>query len=186
MPAVETYKYFGLLAFVLLAIGLAFIVYYWPLGRHRTFSQHIAANRTAIQYYIVMFTIILLLLDLFFMYWFVPFFHISYWFTVFIVIASIAQYSCTLIPEVGGWKSTYHRYLAAFSGVCLMPPIVILLFTDSLTVQDGVFAFIGIVVMLSVLSHVIRNKKDQYEPSYVHQSLYYVGFFLPILVVSYL
>lgn len=186
MQPIESFKYFGLLAFVILIIGLAFVVIKWPQNNHLTFSQHVARQRSSILYYIGLFSVTLPLLLLFFTFWFIPTFDVSIWFAVFLVVSSATQYACTFIPETGRWKTKYHRLLSGISGICLIPLLIILLFTSSLTMLDKFVVIAGLATITSVLYVVMSNKKEQYEPSYIHQAIFYAGFFVPILLVSYL
>ncbi len=186
MQPTDSFKYLGLLAFVILIIGLAFLVIRWPQNNHLTFSQHAAKQRSSILYYIGLFSITLPLLLSFFIVWFIPTFDISAWFIVFLIVSSAAQYACTFIPETSGWKVKYHRLLSGISGICLIPLLIILLFTPTITMLDKFFVMGGLATIASVLYVVMSNKKEQYEPSYIHQTIYYLGFFVPILVISYL
>jgi hypothetical protein len=186
MQPIADYKFFGLAAFVLIVFGLAFIILRWPQAKHMTFSQHVAVGKRSIVYYVALFSVVLPLLFLFFADWFTPAFHLSYWFTVFVTISLITQYVCTLIPEIGGWRTKYHRLLSGVSGILLVPSLLLIQFSDLLSIVDKGVIIAGFLVMLSVVYTVIKNKKQTYEPSYIHQSLYYIGFFVPILIISYL
>src|SRR5882672_2950783 len=142
------YKYFGLWAFVILFVGLLFIVWRWPHGKHMTFSQHIAGARHTIVYYILLFSPALPLLVLFFTKWFVPAFGLPYLFSWFVVLASLAQYACTFIPEVGGWKTQWHQTLAGLSALCLLPPIGFLITSNALSGISKGIAVISLSVMI--------------------------------------
>lgn len=186
MTPISDYKYLGLLAFALLIVGLLFVVVKWPHGTHLTFSQHVAKQRSSILYYIALFSVTLPLLMLFFIGWFVPTFNVAAWFSVFLIISCICQYACVFIPETGGWKSTYHRLLSGISGICLVPLLIILLWTPSLDLTEKYMIVGGLAIMASVLYDVISHKKEQYEPTYIHQAVFYCAFFVPIVAISYL
>jgi len=179
------YKYFGLLAFLILLCGLVFIVWRWPQGKHLTFSQHVATHQHTIFYYILLFSITLPLLLLFFLKWFVPTFQLSNWFSVFIIASSITQYTCTLIPEVRGWKAKYHRRLAGISALCLLPPLILLLASDSVTIIGKLLTLIDLIVMTAIIYAVIRGK-GKHDYFLILQSSYFAAFFIPILFISYL
>lgn len=98
-----------------------------------TFSQHVALHRSAVLYYIGLFTVVLPLLAIFLLGWFMPTFHLSWWFGFFVVVACTTQYACTFVPETGGRKTRYHRLLAGISAVSLLPPMGMVLFIDSIT-----------------------------------------------------
>src|SRR5687768_4830790 len=119
MLAIEAYKPLGALSAVILFAGLFYIVNKWPQGKHITYSQRIATSKQGIIYYILLFSLVLPLLILFFVKWFIPAFNLSPWFGFFVFASSLSQYLCTLIPEVGGRKSRYHRFFAFSSALLL-------------------------------------------------------------------
>lgn len=180
------YKYFGLLAFILLVGGLAFTVYRWPAESHLTFSQRVALQKESVLYYIGLFTLVLPILLFFIIGWFAPHFQLSAWFTVFVTVGALLQYIGTLIPEVGGWKTKVHRFIYGISAVSLVPPLFVLLFTSSISTFDKFLVILGLATMIGLVIFANVTKRDRYEVSYVHQSIYYAGFFIPILVISYL
>jgi len=186
MEAISDYKYFGLWAFVILVAGLVFTIWKWPAENHLTFSQRVALQKQSIIYYVCLFSIVLPLLLTFIIGWFAPSFQLSVWFSIFVIVASFLQYTATLIPEIGGWKTKVHRHISGISGVCLVPPLLILLFTDSLSPLGKVSVILGLILMLGMIVFANVTKKERYEVSYIHQSIFYAGFFIPILVVSYL
>jgi len=138
--------------------GAAFIVYKWPQGKHATLSQHVAVSKPKILYYILLFTIVLALMLPFFFYWFMPTFHVSVWFGIFIAVASIAQYACTLIPEVGGWKTEWHRFLAGLSAASLVPAVCVLLTTSSVPAVGKLLMAVGLAIMLGSIILLLRGK----------------------------
>ena len=181
----ESYKYLGLLTICILAAGLTYIVVKWPNSKHATFSQHIAASKVSIIYYIVLFGVVLTLLTLFFLKWFIPTFEPSMWFSVFVITSSIAQFACTLIPEVGGWRTLSHRVLAGLSGLLLIPALSLLLYSENIRDFGKVLVVLGLGFMMSVIFTVLLQKgKPRY--SLMLQTAYFTAFFLPILIIAYL
>lgn len=179
------YKIFGLLAVCILTAGLAFVVIKWPKSVHATFSQHVAARKQSIIYYAVLFGIVLTLLVMFFLNWFVPTFQISAWFSLFVITSCIAQFLCTLIPEVGGRRSTYHRFFAGLSGVLLVPALALLLASENVDDHSKVLVSLALSAMLFVVMVVAIRKG---EPRYflLLQVAYFTAFFIPILAIAYL
>jgi hypothetical protein len=178
-------KYLGLLAIIILIIGLVIIVLKWPQGRHLSFSQHVATRRHSIVYYTLLFSIVLPLLLLFFIGWFIPEFGISAWFGLFIVASSVTQYVCTLIPEVGGWKTRYHRLLAGVSAVLLVPALMVILLTDSIETFSKLHTVVSLFIMLGII-YVLFRGKGQHHQLLILQSCYFVAFFFPVLFIAYL
>lgn len=181
----DNYKFLGLLAVFILAIGLAYILIEWPKNIHATFSQHVAVRKQSIVYYAVLFGTILSLLVLFFLRWFVPALHLSIWFSVFVITSSVAQLACTLIPEIGGRRSTYHRLLAGLSATLLIPASTLLLFSENISIVNKATATVGLGVMLLVVFIVSLRKG---EPRYflILQIAYFMAFFIPIMTTAYL
>lgn len=180
------YKYFGLLAFTLLVVGLAFVVHRWPAENHLTFSQRVALQRESVLYYIGLFTLVLPILLFFIIGWFMPHFQLPVWFPVFITVSALLQYIGTLIPEVGGWKTKVHRFIYGISALSLLPPLFILLLANSVSTFDKFVVVSGLATMIGLVIFANVTKRDRYEVSYIHQSIYYAGFFIPILAISYL
>ena len=179
------YKYFGLIAAILLLLGLSFIALRWSEGLHLTFSQHVAKHKHRIIYYNVLFTLVLPLLLLFFLGWFIPTFGLSAWFGFFIIASSVNQYACTLIPEVGSWKTQYHRSLAGVSAVLLVPAQTLLLLIDTTDMIQKVITGLSICVMLVVICLVALHN-GQHRYFLLLQSLYFSAFFVPVLFIAYL
>jgi hypothetical protein len=178
------YKYLGLLAIIILVTGLVFIMLKWPQGRHSSFSQHVAIRRHTIVYYSLLFGVVLPLLLLFFLRWFMPEFELSAWFGFFIVASSLFQFACTLIPEIGGWKTRYHRLLAGTSAVLLMPALLILLLSDSVELLSKLLTIISLAIMLGTI-YVLSKGKGQHQQFLLLQSAYFAAFFIPILFTAY-
>lgn len=179
------YKYFGLLAVIILILGLMMIVIKWPQGSQLSFSRHVAKRKYTIIYYCLLFSIVLPLLLLFFFKWFMPEFRLSAWFGFFIITSSIAQYVCTLIPEVGGWKTRYHRLLAGTSAILLVPALLIILLTDSIESLSKFIIATSLLIMLGIMDTIIRGK-GQHRHFLILQSVYFIAFFIPILYIAYL
>lgn len=180
------YKYFGLPTVILLVLGLIFVLYRWPAEKHLTFSQRVALQKQSIIYYVILFSVTLPLLLLFLVGWFQPTFKISPWFNTFIFLSSAGQLLATLVPETTGWKVKFHRFISGVSGVLLIPMLVLMLSSEEISIMGKVITLLGIITMACVIGVLMINKKETFTPSYVHQSVYYAAFFIPILAVSYL
>jgi hypothetical protein len=180
-----SFQYFGLLAFLVLFSGATFIVWKWPQGKHATLSQHVAVSKHKILYYILLFTIVLALLLPFFFYWFIPTFHVSAWFGAFVAVSSVAQYACTLIPEVGDWKTRWHRLLAGLSAASLVPALGVLFAVRTVPTMGKLLIAAGLAVMLSIIVLLLRGR-GKHSHFLVLQFCYFGAFFIPILIIAYL
>lgn len=179
MHSIESYKSLGIITVTILTGGLAFLLWRWPQGRHMTFSQHAAQHRSAAIYYFLVFTLVLPLLVIFFMNWFAPMFHLSPMFTIFIIIASLFQYSVTIIPEVGGWKTLYHLIGSAISGISMLFALVTVLFANQISNIGKVVTLTSILFMVILLSIGIKNK-IKHPNLLVMQGGYYAAFFMAV------
>ena len=178
------YKYLGMLAVIILILGLSFVAIKWPEGKHLSFSQHVAKRKVRIIYYSVLFAAVLPLLLMFFLSWFAPTFKLSAWFGIFIVVSSATQYVCTLIPEVGGRKTRYHRLLAGASALFLVPALLVLLFSNTIEPIEKLVIIVSLCIMLGIIFAISKNK-GQHKQFLLLQSLYFGAFFVPILLVAY-
>lgn len=178
------YRYFGILATVILAVGLLFVILKWPQDRHKTFSQHVAPKRSSIFYYATLFALVLPLLILFFTKWFAPHFEISSWFSILVIIASVLQMACTLIPEVGK-NIKIHRALAGASAIFLIPALALILLTPSITLVSKIIVAAALSIMILCAFLVIRRKGAPRNFLSI-QSSYFAAFLAPIIYISYL
>lgn len=183
MVPIEEYKHFILAAVGILTVGLAFLVLRWPQNKHFSFSQHAAAQRFTIYYYILLFSLVLPLLTTFFLGWFVPHFQLPEWFSFFVVLSAATQYSVTLVPEVGGWKTRYHRHVSGLSGILLVPSLFVLLLADTVSSPSRVVTSIALAVMLTVVAISLLHKNQKYMLPL--QASYYSAFFSAIVFVTY-
>ncbi len=181
---VHEFKYLGIAAVGLLVLGLTYIVIAWPMGSHKTFSQHVAARRISILYYIALVALTLPLLALFLLKWFAPSLQLSVWFNICIVLALCAQFCCTLVPEIGGWRSLTHRLLAGISALLLVPALCLTLASGKISLAEDIAVTIGLIIMTVCIGFVVVNKG---RPSYflLIQVAYFVAFLAPIMIISY-
>lgn len=185
MQPIDAFKPLGIVTVVILICGLLFLLWRWPQGRHMTFSQHAAQYRSAIIYYFLIFTIILPLLLLFFIGWFAPAFQLPPLFILFVVAAALFQYSVAIVPEVGGWKTTYHVGGSTVSAACMLLALVVMLFAVSISGFSKVIIAASILTMITFL--VIGAKTRITHPHLLLlQASYYTAFFTAVLGTTYL
>lgn len=185
MVANEQYQIFGLAAVSIVTLGLAVIPLIWPKDRHATFSQHVARHRTATVYYSLLFAITLPLLALFFTQWFVPRFQLPGWFSALIIISCIAQFACTLVPEIGGWRSVWHRALAGVSAALLLPVISSIVTNSQVGAMARIIAFVSLCGMLITVG-MVAYAKGQPRNFLFLQAGYFGLFFGAVLAATYL
>jgi len=185
MHPATAYKHLCVLSVMILICGLAFLLWKWPQGKHMTFSQHAAQHRSAIAYYFLLFTLVLPLLLLFFIEWFAPTFHLAPLFTSFIILATLFQYSVTIIPEVGGWKTTYHVVGSALSGVFMLLALGVTLFAATISSASHAITFVSMVVMVGLL-YIGGINRIKHPNLLILQASYYATFFIAILYATYL
>ena len=177
-------KYLGLISITFLLVGLWFVIWRWPQGKHMTFSQHVAQHKSATIYYFFLFSITLPLLNIFFIKWFVPAFDLTVWFTIFAIAASAFQIACTLVPEVPGWRTKWHQVLAGISAVLLLPLPVMIAFSQEIGMLDRFIAVISLAIMVGVIGFTIYAK-GKHAKLLIAQSVYFAAFVIPILFASY-
>jgi len=178
------YQNYILLALLILLPGLAFIVWRWPLGRHATFSQHVAGKRSSRLYYFLLFAITLPILCIFFWRYFVPTYQLSHVTMLLVAIAALSQIACTLIPETGGKKTATHQTLAGISALCLLPILVIIVFAPTISILEKVACVVcgGAMLVIILSAAIFRNRK---LPLLIFQASYFAAFFIAIIFVTY-
>ena len=170
----------------LLIVGLFGAVRLWPEGGYgKTFSQHIATARTGIIYYTLVFALTLPLFAAFFFGWFIPAYQPSILFNIFISIALISQFLCTLVPEIGHKRKVAHRALALVSALGLLASMVVALVSGSFGVSDKIILFVGSAVMTWLLTVMIVTNASHSKILFV-QAGYFAAFFTSVLLVVYL
>jgi hypothetical protein len=103
-------------------------------------------------------------------------------FIVLIGLSLVCQFACTLVPEVGKHVKI-HQTLAGISGLLLLPSLILCIFASSLDVADRTVLAICAAIMTALLLLVAR-KKIKY--ALILQALYFVAFFVPIFVITYI
>lgn len=177
-------KYLGLISITFLLVGLWFVIWRWPQGKHMTFSQHVAQHKSATIYYFFLFAITLPLLNIFFIKWFVPTFDLTVWFNVFAIAASAFQIACTLVPETPGWRTKWHQVLAGISAVLLLPLPIMIALSQNIGTPSRFLAAISLAIMVGVIGFTI-HAKGRHTNLLVAQSIYFAAFFMSILFISY-
>lgn len=165
---------------LLLIAGLTFTVTKWKGGLHMTFSRHAATSRWSKIFYALLFLVTLPMLMLFFVEWFIPTKDIPSIFLWFAAVACLFQILCTWFPEEGGRKTIIHRILTGISGISLLPLIVIIATSKSLSATIHNTAWLAFLVMIA-LSH-----QKGYRYALLLQIGYYTAFFIVILMTTYL
>ncbi len=160
------------------------MVWKWPQGKHKSFSQHASAYRHTYFYYIGLFAVVLPLLLLFFTDWFVPTFNLSGWFMVCIGLSMITQILVTLIPESGGKKSLYHRRFAFVSALLLIPPLVIIAMSESVSMFGRISSVVALITMFSIIVVLIAGRGKHKQLLWL-QVGYFVAFFAAVLATTY-
>lgn len=120
----------------------------------------------------------------FLFYWFIPTFNISIWFGALIMASSVTQYASALIPEVEGWKTRWHRLLASITGLSLIPALVILLLTDTVSLNGKITTGISLGVMI-VIATLLLRRDGKHDYFLVLEFCYFGAFFVPILFIAY-
>lgn len=182
-------KYTLLLSILVLIFGLAFLVVRWPQGKNKTFSQHAAAQRATIYYYIALFLIVNPLLAFFFYDYFIPKYHLSFIFSAAISLAIAGQFIAAFVPEVGGWKSRVHRQAAGWSAFGLFLATASIVVDQPLPLPIQIVGVMTLIFMLfcSVLTLKATLSRKLFEHRYFLwlQIGYYALFFAVILSVTY-
>jgi hypothetical protein len=177
-------QYLGLIAFIILIIGLTFTAIVMPGDLSKTFSQRVANNKRAEILYSLLFMITLPLLYLFFATWLVPAKALSQYFLLFAAIAATFQILCTWVPERGGTMTVIHRTLTGISGVALLPMVLLIATVSNISPVMIFMSWIVLILMIILLAIGLVNQKG-FKYALLLQVGYYVLFVAVILLVTY-
>jgi hypothetical protein len=186
--ATEEYKNLISIVSLITVIGLSVILKIWPYGINRTFSQHVARHKASIIYYILLFSIILPLLLLYIFNWFIPTFNPPTLFGFLLVLASVSQYGCVLVPETGGCKTFIHQMLAFLEADCLLPATLLIALTPAVSPIGRAVAAISSLLMATIIAIFVKayvKNKGQHKYLLVIQASYFALFFITLIVATY-
>jgi len=157
----------------------------WPGDKSKTLSQNAARSKYSSFYYFGVFVVFLLLFGIFMIGWFIPHLNLSLVFTVIFVLGVAGQFIAVTIPETKGLQKTIH---IAAAGVMSLMTLLITVYltanTNLITISRVVSGVVAVLMLISWLL-VIFYKKI-YKHALLLQVLYFFGFFIAIITVTYL
>jgi hypothetical protein len=148
-----------------------------------TFSEHAAQTRASKLYYVLLFSVTLPLLYLFFVQWFIPVHELGTAFALCIIVSLASQYVCTYFPDDGSATTPVHRVLTGISGVALLPLLVIIAFSAATSVLMAI-SLTATLAMLCLLVFALKHQAG-YKHAMLLQIGYYALFFSVILLMTY-
>lgn len=169
-----------LFSILLLAAGLAILVKRWPRGWQHSFSQHAAQTRSATAYYAILFVLALVPLNIFMFGWFIPAFQMPIMLGFLLLLSSILQIACTLLPEKGRTVKI-HRQLAGASALLLLPSLG-LIYAGNSSASARIAITIGVVLMIGTMLWFALDR--QKRTPYLLQVVCYLGFFGPLIWIA--
>lgn len=117
--------------------------------------------------------------------WFTPNFGITPWLNVCIALSAVFQLACTLVPEPGGVRTSWHRALAGISALFLIPSLALLLGYSTITTVAKGLVVVSLAVMATCM-YLVAKYKCSPQNFLIIQSAFFAAFFLPILYINYL
>jgi len=181
----EIYKLFGPLSVAITGIAIIIMVNTWKGDKGVTISQNAASNRSSYLMMLVVQTITLPMLFLFWTKWLAPTLELPILFSVFAGLVCLGLMLAAWIPDIKGWKSTAHR-LFAFGAASLVPPMLIMLYLSSnissFTKYMALLVFIYDVAVI-ILFTLLRKGKSKHL---YFQAAYIFLFALTTLAAAYI
>jgi len=156
----------------------------WGPSYYKTFSRLIAKKRSSIIYYFVVFSMFLITFSIFIVGWFVPHHKLPPLFTVIYILGVIAQGICIAVPEVGGNKTTIHLFAAGIMSTSVILQTIFILLLIPLKLSALIVGALSTCIMLSSWLGYIFNFGFIKQELAV-QSLYFAGYLITIIVVSF-
>lgn len=150
-----------------------------------TFSQHAAQTKQSQLYYLALFSISLPAFAVFMFGWFIPTYELSFLFKLFTAVALLGNITAAIIPETKGKKVPIHRYAAFLASDCLVPLLIMIIFSSHFSNVARVIA--GISVMYQIISISILLPKGGYHPKVLYfQATYIAVFHVSILAATFI
>jgi hypothetical protein len=172
MSPPEIYKLFGTISVAITGLAIAFMVYTWKGDKGITISQNAAANRSSYLMMLIVQSITLPMLFLFWSKWLVPSLELPLLFTIFAGLTCLGLLLAAWIPDIKGWKSIAHR-LFAYGAAALVPLMLIMLYysphISSFAKYLVLLVFIYdvmTIVMFTILKKG-KSKKLYFQASYI-------------------
>jgi len=166
------------LSSLLMTACLIYLVVKWPIGIHKTFSQHAAQSKALSIYYFLIFIVTMSAMSVGIWQW------VSLqdprFFGVFILFAfaAITQILCTLFPERGRSKQiVIHRIFAGMSAGLLFACSLLLSATTSSNLQGICITGIATMALVAFVSLFTKGKF-----ALILQAAYYLAFFVPMAI----
>lgn len=178
------YEALGPISVAQLWLCLWFMIRKWPGDKTMSYSAHAAANRKAIVYYFVIFSIHMFLFYLFVANWFAPTFHLPAIFTALLVVAILGQLGALIVPTTGGRKTKIHDITAYFMHMLLMPLSLFIVFSSSFSIIARIYATMAASYM--VVAWFLFAFKKHTNHHLMLQTLYGLSFHTAILVAMYI
>lgn len=178
------YREFGVVSVLIAVFGLCFLLLKWPGKTSMTFSQHAAQSKLASFYYFVLFSTTLPLFYLFMSRWFIPFFGISHMIYWFLIPGLLFQEVAVLVPESEGVKVSIHRSAAFCMAILFMPILAVTVVTGNISGIAKIVCSLTLLSQIIIVASLIPVK-GYHKKALLLQAVYFAGFMLSILVVTY-
>jgi len=183
MEAVEIFRFFGLLSFLTLAVGIGFIIRRWGKVSILSLSKHAARQQESRMIFAVSLTLSIVLFGLFGFGWLVPALQLGVGYGVLLGLALGCALVAGLVADAGGWQGRVHGVTAWTMAVCMPLLIGGLLIAP----RVGVAAkfFLAIILSYLVFDWVLFTFARWSRKFFlIFQASYVLCFYLAMLLVA--
>ncbi len=122
----EMYKLFGPLSVCITGLAILVMLIVWRNDKSMTISQHAAAHKSSYLMMLIVQSITLPMLFLFFIKALTPVAHLPLLFEVIVGIACLGLLIAAWVPDTKGWKSKVHQLCAYGAAVLIIPSLTLL------------------------------------------------------------
>ncbi|MBW4061511.1 hypothetical protein HJC99_03015 [Candidatus Saccharibacteria bacterium] len=177
------YPLFALMCVLVIWAAGFFLIRRWPGDRSMSISLHAVAHRSAFWYFASVTTVIGVAFTAFLTQWFIPTFHLPWWFTAVYLLSFAAQLITAWVPDRPGWRRPVHR-LAAYGMALLWLVLTIMLAASAeLSVFARWFSALGAMVMVGSLVVAMHPRQ---RPNYlIYQTTYVMVLDVVFLVATF-
>lgn len=146
------YKLFGPLSVAITGLAILLMVYMWRGDKGISISKNAAANRSSYLMMLVVQSVTLPMLFLFWSKWLVPTLELPLLFSIFAGLGCLGLLLAAWIPDVKGWRSTAHGLFAYGAVMLAIPMLTILYLSPRISLFAKYMALLVLVYEMAVVA----------------------------------
>lgn len=164
------------------SLGIVVVLLSWLSGAYllrklhghnlNTISKHGASSKRAHLFFIAVLVVFGTLFYLWLMQYLTPIVNFKIPFIIILTTAVLLQFVAAIVPDIAGWQRNIHQYAAWTMAVLWIPLVLLISFSDTLSVSSRTIGLLGSGYMIGtfilfIISAKARKHFLAYQVSYV-------------------